>query len=217
MQLNGLMNVFYQAGVWVIRLVYLNILWLLFTVLGLVVFGVMPATVSLFAILRQWINGNEDFAVFPAFWQYFRQEFIRSNLCGLILLVIGFVLRVDIIFLKESSHIVFQLLLGITLCLGVLYFVVLLYFFSVYVHFNVSIFQYFKYALIIGLSQLPITIMMVLGGVAVFCLYWFFSGLIPLLCVSLFGLNLMWFGYRAFKNIEYAQQQTDTAERMERA
>lgn len=206
MQLNGLMNVVYSAGVWVIRLVYLNVLWVLFTLLGLVIFGFMPATVSLFAVLRQWINGNEDFAVFPAFCQYFRQDFFRSNACGLIFILIGFVLRVNIIFLQESPHIVFQLMLGITLCLGLLYFIILLYFFPVYVHFDVSLFQYFKYALIIGLSQLPITIMMTLGSIVVFCLYWFLSGLIPLLCVSLFCLNLMWFGYRSFKNIQYEQQ-----------
>ncbi|WP_165444932.1 YesL family protein [Gracilibacillus phocaeensis] len=206
MQLHGLMKVFYQAGVWVIRLVYLNLLWVGFTILGLVVFGFMPATVSLFAVLRQWIHGNEDMAIFPAFWRYFRQEFWKANLCGLIFLAIAYILRMDMILLKEFPQWTFQLLLGITFGLGALYAVMLLYFFPVYVHFDISLWQSFKYALLIGLSQLPITIMMIIGSIAVFSLYWFVSGLIPLLCVSLFCLNLMWFGYRSFKNIEYAQQ-----------
>lgn len=206
MQLNGLLNVFYNAGVWVIRLVYLNLLWIGFTIIGLVVFGIMPATVSLFAILRQWIQGKEIVAVFPTFRQYFQKEFLRANLCGLIFLVAAIILRMDIILLKAFPSFPFQLLLGITLSLGVLYAIILLYFFPVYVHFEVPLWHYFKYALIIGITQLPITIMMILGSVVVFCMYWFFSGLIPLLCVSLFCLNLMWFGYRAFQNIEYEQQ-----------
>lgn len=208
MRLNGLMKVVYQAGEWVIKLVYANLLWMFFTLLGLGIFGVMPATVGLFTLLRQWIMGNEREPAYKIYWNSFRQEFLRSNLVGLIFLVVGYILRMDIIFFKTSSHFIFQILLAVLFCVGLLYLITLLNFFPVYVHYKISFFAYFKYALLIGISQLSSTLMMIIGSVVIFCLYWYFSGLIPLLCFSLFSLNLMWFGYQAFKRIEYEQQQT---------
>ncbi|MGP4039584.1 YesL family protein [Gracilibacillus sp. D59] len=207
MQLNGLTGFIYKTGEWAIRLFYTNLLWIFFTLLGLGVFGLMPATVSLFAVLRQWIIKKEDFPIFRSFLYYYRKEFIKSNLFGLLFLVVGSIIRVDIIFLKESSTLFLQILSGVMLCIGLLYFIILLYFFPVYVHFDISFTQHLKYALIIGVSQVSSTIMMVLGLALVFCLYWYISGLIPLFFMSLFSLNLMWFGYRSFVKIEYELQQ----------
>ncbi|GGH76220.1 putative membrane protein YesL [Pullulanibacillus pueri] len=210
MKLNGLMNVIYQGGEWIIKLVYANLLWIFFTIIGLGVFGVMPATVGLFTLLRQWIMGKEIVPAFQTMRETFRKEFFKSNLIGLIFLAIGYMLRMDILYFKSSSHLVFQFFLIIMLCLGLCYFITLLNFFPVYVHFDVKFFDYFKYALLIGVTQLASTIMMVLGSVVLFCLYWYFSGLIPLFCISFICLNLMWFGSRSFKKIELQQKQHST-------
>jgi len=206
MQLNGAMKVVYQAGEWIIRLVYANLLWMLFTLLGLGIFGFMPATVSLFALLRKWIIGNEVDSAFTIFWTNYRKEFLKANLFGVMFLVIGLIIRLDILFFQDSSNLVFQILFVLMICLSLLYFITLVNFFPVYVHFDLSIFNYVKYALLIGLSQLSSTLMMIFGSIIIFCLYWYVSGLIPLLCVSLFCLNIMWFGYRSFKKIELEQQ-----------
>ncbi|MGN7940306.1 YesL family protein [Virgibacillus sp. 6R] len=206
MQLNGAMKVVYQAGEWIIRLVYANLLWMLFTLLGLGIFGFMPATVSLFALLRKWIIGNEVESAFTFFWTNYRKEFLKANLFGVMFLVIGLIIRLDILFFQDSSNIVFQILFVLMICLSLLYFITIVNFFPVYVHFDLSIFNYVKYAFLIGLSQLSSTLMMIFGSIIIFCLYWYVSGLIPLLCVSLFCLNIMWFGYRSFKKIELEQQ-----------
>lgn len=206
MQLNGAMKVVYQAGEWIIRLVYANLLWMLFTLLGLGIFGFMPATVSLFALLRKWIIGNEVDSAFTIFWTNYRKEFLKANLFGVMFLVIGLIIRLDILFFQDSSNLVFQILFVLMICLSLLYFITLVNFFPVYVHYDLSIFNYVKYAFLIGLSQLSSTLMMIFGSIIIFCLYWYVSGLIPLLCVSLFCLNIMWFGYRSFKKIELEQQ-----------
>lgn len=207
MQLNGLTGIIYQIGVWTIRLFYTNLLWFVFTLLGLGIFGIMPATVSLFAVLRQWVLKKEEFPIFKRFLYHYRKEFVKSNLFGLLFLVVGFIIRVDIIFLSESSTLMLQILSGVMLCIGLLFIIILLYFFPIYVHFDISFTQHIKYAFIIGISQISSTIMMIVGLIAVFCLYWYVSGLIPLFFMSLFSLNLMWFGYRSFVKIEYLQQE----------
>ncbi|MFS0880549.1 YesL family protein [Metabacillus niabensis] len=206
MQLNGAMKVVYQAGEWMIRLVYANLLWMLFTLLGFGIFGFMPATVSLFVLLRKWIIGNEVESAFTIFWTNYRKEFLKANLFGVMFFVIGLIIRLDILFFQDSSNLVFQILFVLMICLSLLYFITLMNFFPVYVHFDLSIFNYVKYAFLIGLSQLSSTLMMIFGSIIIFCLYWYVSGLIPLLCVSLFCLNIMWFGYRSFKKIEIEQQ-----------
>src|SRR5699024_2223934 len=207
MQLNGLTGIIYQIGVWTIRLFYTNLLWFVFTLLGLGIFGIMPATVSLFAVLRQWVLKKEEFPIFKRLLYHYRKELVKSNMFGLFFLVVGFIIRVDIIFLSESSTLMLQILSGVMLCIGLLFIIILLYFFPIYVHFDISFTQHIKYAFIIGISQISSTIMMIVGLIAVFCLYWYVSGLIPLFFMSLFSLNLMWFGYRSFVKIEYLQQE----------
>ena len=51
-KLNGL-------GEWVIRLVYLNFLWIGFSLLGLGILGIFPATSALFSVLRKYFIKNE--------------------------------------------------------------------------------------------------------------------------------------------------------------
>ena len=49
-ELNNKLNLF---GEWVIRLVYLNILWIGVSLLGLGILGIFPATSALFPVLRK--------------------------------------------------------------------------------------------------------------------------------------------------------------------
>lgn len=53
---------------WVMRLAYLNVLWILFSLAGLVVFGLMPATAAMFTVAREWAKGNTDAPVFSVFF-----------------------------------------------------------------------------------------------------------------------------------------------------
>ena len=46
-----------------------------FTMLGIGVFGFMPATTALFSVTRKWIMGKTDIPIFKTFWQAYRGEF----------------------------------------------------------------------------------------------------------------------------------------------
>lgn len=65
-----------------LRLVYLNLLWTIATILGLGFIGVGPATVAMLSILRQWIRGNEEVAIFSTFVRYFRESFKEAAIIG---------------------------------------------------------------------------------------------------------------------------------------
>src|SRR5690625_7886567 len=82
------------------RMAYVNLLWIFFTILGLGVLGIIPATVSLFTITRKWVMSEQDIPVFKTFWQTYRKEFIKSNMLGVILFEIVFLLYIDLAFLS---------------------------------------------------------------------------------------------------------------------
>src|SRR5690625_7732837 len=78
----------------VMRLAYVNLLWILFTVLGLGLFGIFPATVALFVVTRKWVMGDHDIPIFSRFWHNYRKEIFLSTLLGFFLFLIGFVIFV---------------------------------------------------------------------------------------------------------------------------
>lgn len=87
---------------WIMRFAYTNLLWLFFTLLGLGVFGIMPATAALFAVMRKWIQGQDNVPVLKTFWQEYKGEFFRSNLLGAVLALIGVIIYIDLALIYPS-------------------------------------------------------------------------------------------------------------------
>src|SRR5690625_3277783 len=92
-------NGFYSITQWFVKIVHLNILWFLFTLMGLLIFGVFPATVAMFTIMRKWIMGEKHIHINKLFWTTYKSEFMKSNLIGVIFIVIGSILYLDLAFL----------------------------------------------------------------------------------------------------------------------
>ncbi|UOQ50033.1 YesL family protein [Gracilibacillus caseinilyticus] len=168
MEMSGLWGGFYRISVWITRFAWLNILWICFTLLGLVFFGIMPATIAMFTIVRKWVLKEFDTAVAETFWHAYKQNFIRANLFGLILYIIGYFLSV---FLKYtglmSDSSVYPLLLGIFIIAAFLYVMLVLYIGPVYVHYQLSFWQYIRYAVSIGAVNLHYSIcaLTILAGI----------------------------------------------------
>src|SRR5690348_5869169 len=99
MKLNGNL---YKYCDWIMKFGYLNLLWVLFTLTGLVIFGFVPATISLFTITRAWIRGNTDIPIWSTFLKVYKSEFVKSNKVGLVYLLGGYVLYIDERFLVLS-------------------------------------------------------------------------------------------------------------------
>ncbi|HBC3930637.1 TPA: DUF624 domain-containing protein [Vibrio parahaemolyticus] len=74
---------------WITRLAWLNVIWLVLSLLGGVVFGVLPSTVTVCYLIRKYLNGAAKVTFTEAF-QIYREEFYRSNRAGLTLLLPAF-------------------------------------------------------------------------------------------------------------------------------
>jgi uncharacterized membrane protein YesL len=189
------------------RLALINILWLFFSIIGLIIFGFFPATVAMFTIIRKSVL-KEDVPIFRTFWLTYKKEFFKSNLLGLILVVIGYIFYLDLIFLKSTSGLI-QFLYAPMLVMSFVYMLMLLYIFPVYVHYEVKVVQIIKnsFLLMVLYPIYTIMMMMMILLVSFMMLKWsssiiFFSG-------SLISFIIMGCSNLAFqKNAQKLQKST---------
>lgn len=174
------------------NLLLLNLLWISFSLLGLIILGLFPATVALFSVLRQAIIFDDDTSIFKLFVNKFKTEFINSNVIGYIALALGIILYIDLKVLQQLDNGIIQTTLAsVTVVISCVYIVTALYIIPVFVHFNLTPWQYPKYALILSIGRPFQTIMMICGIIVVLFLYMKFPPLTLLFGMSFIGYIMM--------------------------
>lgn len=198
-------NLNYWEGIYgfttkVVQLMYLNFLWLLFTILGLGLFGLFPATIALFTVLRK-IATTDQVAIFPLFLATYRAEFKKAIGYALLTYTVISILAIDFYAVYNIGGFlqftVFPLFI-------VFYFVAstLLLFFPVYVHFDLTYWQYIKQAFLIGMVSPFTVLLLILYVIALYGVFNLLPGAIPLFAVSLFAYLCMKQALKTFKKIE---------------
>lgn len=156
--MEGIASVYYRLAIWITRFVYLNFLWMTFTLLGLIIFGFMPATTGMFAVVRKWNQGDEDIPIFKLFWKTYKNEFLRSNGLGFLLAAIGYLLLMEFQILRTQDSLGYFIASYGVVAIMILYGIVILYALPVHAHFKINIFQVTKWALIIGIVHPLLTV-----------------------------------------------------------
>lgn len=203
MELSGFVAGYYRFALWTTRLAYVNLLWILFTILGLGIFGFFPASAAMFAVVRKWINGETDIEIFPTFWESYRNEFVKINLLGFLLTVIGYLLTIEFQILRTQDHVAYLIASFGVVGLFLLLSIIVLYIFPIFAHFKLRRFEYIKWAFVIGISHPLLTI--VLFATLIIIYYVTFS-LIPALLFffggSITAYILMWGATLTFSKYE---------------
>ncbi|WP_419954835.1 YesL family protein [Neobacillus niacini] len=200
------MNGLYALTEWITRFAYVNILWIGFSLLGLVFFGISPATVAMFTIIRKWIMGESDIPVFKTFWHTYKKEFLRGNGVGIVIALLAYIIFIDLNYIKLDTMIQIPLYLIIFAII-----MTLLYIFPVYVHYNVTFLQLFKNSFFIMMVNPVSSIMMLIGFVALFFVMRFLPALSIFFGGSLSAGIIMSSCYLAFQKIEKKRQKAEAA------
>lgn len=201
-------NRIYSATEWISKFAYINLLWLAFSLVGLVVLGFFPATISMFTIIRKWIKGEGDIPIFRTFWSTYKSEFLRSNGLGLIVAIIGRLMVVDFVFLKNMGN-SFTNVLQIPLYLFAFVIVMtMFYLFPVYVHYELKLIQIFKNSFLIMIIHPLENLVMIAGIIALFFVVKFIPGLGFFFFGSLSAAIIMASCYLAFSKVEKKKLQT---------
>ena len=62
----------------ILTVVYLNLLWVVFTVLGLGIFSIGPSSYALMKYYDRWFRLKEKPAITKSFWKYFKERYRQS-------------------------------------------------------------------------------------------------------------------------------------------
>ncbi len=203
--MNGFLKGYFQFSVWATRLAYVNFLWVVFTIVGLGVLGLMPATAGMFAVVRKWTSGEDEIKVFQTFWNSYRKEFVKSNLLGYVLIAIGYILYIELQILRAQDSMVYFIASFGVIALCVILLIILLYIFPIFVHFNLSTLQTIRWAFIIGVIHPILTIVLIVGVgllhyltfITIPALLFFFGG-------SATAFVLTWGASKTFSKFEHA-------------
>ncbi|BAB05827.1 YesL family protein [Halalkalibacterium halodurans] len=211
MQPGWMSSRFYQTCDWIWKLAYINLLWLSGTLLGLVVLGFLPATTAMFTVLRKWFTGNPDVAITRTFFQAYKNEFLKINLLGAVLLLGAYILYFNYMYLGTVEGTVHMVLSLGWYAFLILYIITLFYIIPAYVHYNLKLFQYIKTALIIGfVNPLALVTLAISIGLLGYLLY-LVPGLIPFFGPSTFALIVMWCANMSFNRVEKKKEKLELA------
>ncbi|MDX8045540.1 DUF624 domain-containing protein [Gracilibacillus sp. S3-1-1] len=191
--MTGIPEWYIRFGNWIFKLLMLNVLWFFGTLLGLIIFGFFPATVALFAVIRKLVmQAEEDAAIFPLFWSTYKAEFVKSNLLGMIVLLIGGLFAFDLYILNHLEPSMLNQLLRIILFVAIIvYSAFVTYIFPVFVHYDTNMIGYLKYTIILVLGRPFHTMFMLTCLVVLLYLLRWIPGLIPVFGLSMFALLIM--------------------------
>ncbi|MDM5327597.1 DUF624 domain-containing protein [Neobacillus sp. CF12] len=181
----------------ILNLVYVNFLWILFTILGLGIFGIGPSTYALVSICRQWVRG-QSLPVFKTYWKYYKESFRESVIISWIYLIGGIVLIVDLM------HVANWYVRVALFVISFIYLLSLVYIFPIMAHYNwKGIRIKIKMSLIFGFSclQYSLVLFLVNGGI-----YWaatnFFPGVLTFLGISFLFYLITWTANQVFTRME---------------
>ncbi|MEH7118992.1 DUF624 domain-containing protein [Neobacillus vireti] len=185
---------------WVVKLFYINLLWILFTLAGLIIAGVFPATASMYTVIKDYQAGK-NVSAFRLFKKVYKEEFSKANQLGFILLLIPVIFYTDWLFTSYLSGTMEMLAKGILLGSACLYGITLLYVFPVYL-LNRKVFTSMKMAFLIGITY-PLNTLMMLSSIAsLFFLVVFLPMAGYLFLASGLACIVTFFSLRIFQKIE---------------
>src|SRR5690625_3094470 len=94
----------YNMLEWITKFAYVNLVWIILTLLGGVILGFYPATTAMFAIIRDWLRGRSDLPVLQTLWKYYKLDFLKSNLLGIFLNVLLALIAADIFYITLNEQ-----------------------------------------------------------------------------------------------------------------
>ncbi|WP_078435046.1 YesL family protein [Metabacillus halosaccharovorans] len=198
---------FYLLLEWVMWLAYINLLWIGSVLIGFIVFGIFPATVAMFTVIRHLLlKDTTGKQILKTFALTYKKEFFKSNLIGLIFSLVGYLLYLDFLYIQNMTGATYYLFQIGLIFISIIYFISLLYIVPVYVHYDLKFNQYFRHALLIGILSPITTMLIVIGLTLLYFLLVLIPGLIPLITTSTFAFIIMGCALIGFRRLEDKQQ-----------
>ncbi|MGI6154489.1 MAG: DUF624 domain-containing protein [Enterococcus sp.] len=200
-EMRGIIKGSYVLGQRMIEGLYLQLLFVLYTLRGGIVLGFFPALASVFQVIYLFIIRGKDYVKIPdSFKAFYLKYFKMSNYLGYtmlsLFLFLVFDLRISKIYLQVPI-IHYGLILILILLFGACLFV-----FPTLCRYELTYKQYLRQAIGLFFTNLTESIAMLIGSFLVMGIYVAFPILLVIAGVPLFVLPVMWFALQGMKKIE---------------
>lgn len=161
-------NPFFRFVAKLVDVVWLNIIWIIFS-LPVVTIG--ASTTAMYSVTMKMARDREGY-VFQNFWKSFKENFKQATLIWIILLIVGTVLGTDIYYFSSSTSKYANLGFAVMIGLSSLALCTAEYVFPLQAQFENSVKQTIKNAFIMCVRHLPWTVLLLCIYAAVaFCVY----------------------------------------------
>ena len=182
--MKGLHNKLNDVGEWIYRLIFLNFLWMGFAILGLGVLGIFPATNALFAVLRKYLLNKKDVKIASDFYHFYRKDFLKSNALGFILSLIAAVIWIDFRYFMSITNFGMSIVGNLMLVLLAFLLLALCVVFPIFSHYEMSLGQYIKNALLYPFTHLLTMLLLVISIILFDLIVYQVPGFLPFIGIS---------------------------------
>ncbi|PSL41647.1 putative membrane protein YesL [Planomicrobium soli] len=206
--MNATSSFIYTILEWITRFAYLNLLWVIFTLAGGILFGFFPSTTAMFAVSREWLRGNTDKPVFQTFWSYYRTDFWKSNRLGLFVAAIVFLIALDIFYIQGSAELLSWTYVPL-FAFMLLFVLFLFYLFPSFAHYDIKVRNIIKNSFLLMLINPINNLLILLTLVPLYFLMSFVPALAVIFGGSLYAFITMWFAMHAFNKANKTSGQAE--------
>jgi uncharacterized membrane protein YesL len=187
---------------WIVQFAYVQLLWGLFSLLGLGIFGLFPATSAMFAIMRKWLSGDTDIPVFSFMWNTYRKEFLKANLYFYSYVGLGMILYFYFKLFQSQDSVIHAILTIIFLITVIFYSIGVMVAVPLYTHFDLNLRSFYKMMVYTIFSYPFHIITIIVIHVLFYLLISYIPGFVPFLSVSLLAFVVMAIMKGAFSKME---------------
>lgn len=189
-------------------LAVLQLMWIGLTLLGLILFGITPASVAMFTTLRKRLQGEESLKqLVKTYWYTYKAEFISSNKIGIAIIAIGYFLTINLQIIAKIQGTMGLISLTLFITISILFGVMVLNIFQIYAHYELPYLRYFAVSILFSIAYPLQMIGSVVGLTMLYFIFKWMPGLLPFFGISVTALFLTWMSSHIFKKKEEAESQ----------
>lgn len=194
----------YNILEWITKFAYVNLLWFVFTLAGGIILGLYPATVAMFAMVRDWLRGKSDLPVLKTYWNYYKADFFKSNLLGIFINILIALIAVDIFYITLNEQLTWTHIPLFAFTLVVILF--LFYVFPSFVHFDLKVIPLIKNAFLIMIISPSYSFLIIVSLVSVYFIMKFIPALFFIFGGITYAFITTWLGLHAFNNVKQKRE-----------
>lgn len=193
---------------WLADMLHIQMLWLAGSLSGLIVLGFFPASFAMFSVMREMIFKTRSFSFNKKFIKEYKDNFLKSNLYGFSLLAVIALLVVYFRTTLNVDHNLSVLFLFLGYGMIVLFSIALLYFPTVYAHYQLNIFQLIRHSVVIMVACPVNTLGMVGAFLGLYLMHSELPILTPFVSIAMFAYGLSYSAHNAFTKLTRKMLQT---------